>query len=114
MVGGLRREFEARCAALEPGGDARVEWRSAGVLCAPQLPPCAPPEEPPLLDGAAGSTPHDAPERREAQPDGAGGDEAAVEAGVEARRRALEEELAWAQAALAARREQLRDGRGER
>jgi hypothetical protein len=112
MVGGLRREFEARCAALEPGGDARVEWRSAGVLCAPQLPPCAPPEEPPVLDGAAGSTPHDSPERREAQPDG--GDAGGDEAGVEARRRALEEELAWAQAALAVRREQLRDGRGER
>jgi len=74
----------------------------------PQLPALTP--EPPHEDCAAGEAdaPHRSHERREAERGDAG-----QQAGVEARRRALEEELAWAQAALAARRAQLRDlGRG--
>lgn len=110
VVTHVRRAFEQLCAALEPGGDTRVEWRSPAVLCMPQLPPSM--LEPPHEDGAAGhaDAPHGLHERREDERGAA-----AEQAGVEARRRELEDELAWAQAALAARRAQLRDqqGRGE-
>jgi hypothetical protein len=88
-VHSVRAELEQRCAALEPGGEARARWRSAGTLCAPEFEasqPAAPAEAAALL----GRSDADAAQLRRAQ---------------------LQAELAWAEAALASRRAQLREAR---
>jgi hypothetical protein len=96
----VRAELLRRCAALEPEGGPRVHWRRAHTLCAPGF------------EAARG---RGAAEAAEAAGRPALGGEPAAPAGpaaqVEARRAQLQEELAWAEAALASRRALLRHSR---
>ncbi len=93
MLHGVRAQFAATVAALD--GDARVSWRQPRTLCAPDVQTAGGTLAQEGADAATAADVHCAG----AQPQ------------VVARRAQLRAELAWAEAALASRRAQLRDAR---
>jgi hypothetical protein len=95
----VRAEFAARVEALDgDAGDARVSWRRPRTLCAPDV-------QAPAANTSTLAVEND---------DAAGAADGGTTQQVEARRTQLHAELAWAEAALASRRAQLRGAREAR